>query len=127
MQFALAGDDGLVQFRINAIDKRRVLLVQGGQAGGDLVFLALGAEPERGVDGWAGDTAPWAVSPGGPGEQRVLPVCVSFNFTTAPMSPPLNSFTSCRSRAVEDVDLADAFGHAAVGVEKLHARRTLPE
>ena len=51
MQFALRRNDRLVQFRIDAINKGRVLLVQRGQAGRDLVLLALGGDLQRGVDG----------------------------------------------------------------------------
>ena len=43
VQFALGGNDGLMQFRIHHVEERGVFVVQRGQAGGDLVFLALDA------------------------------------------------------------------------------------
>ena len=41
VQLALRGDNGLVQFRIHDVKKRRVLVVQRRQAGRDFVLLAL--------------------------------------------------------------------------------------
>jgi hypothetical protein len=40
VQFALRRDDGLVQFRIDHVQKGRILMMQRRQAGSDFVFLA---------------------------------------------------------------------------------------
>ena len=40
VQFALSGEDGLMQFRVHEIKERRVFVVQRGQARSDFVFLA---------------------------------------------------------------------------------------
>ena len=50
MQFTLRGNDRLVQLAVHDIKKRRVFLVQRGEAGGDLILLAFHAGDERGVD-----------------------------------------------------------------------------
>jgi hypothetical protein len=50
VEFALAGDDGLMEFGIDLVEEGLVLLVEGGEAGGDFVFLAFGFEAEGGVD-----------------------------------------------------------------------------
>ena len=50
VQLALGGDDGLAQLGIHHVKEGRVFVVQGRQAGGDFVFLALDAALERGVD-----------------------------------------------------------------------------
>ena len=55
-------------------------------------------------------------------EQRVLPVCVSFNFTNRADIAPGQFLHGGAVASVENIKLADALGHAAVGVEKFHAR-----
>ena len=42
----------------------------------------------------------------------MLPVCVSFNLTTAPMSPAANSSAGGAVAPVEEVNLADALGRS---------------
>ncbi|MFM1943499.1 MAG: hypothetical protein RI897_2481 [Verrucomicrobiota bacterium] len=50
VEFALAGDDCLVEFAVDVVEERLVFLVEGGEAGGDLVFFAFGFEAQGGVD-----------------------------------------------------------------------------
>ncbi len=50
VQFALAGDNGLVQLGIDLVKEGGIFVVQRGQAGGDLVFLTLGVKLERGMN-----------------------------------------------------------------------------
>ena len=50
VQLALRGQDGLVQLGIHHVQERGVLVVQRGQARGDLVFLAFDVALEGGVD-----------------------------------------------------------------------------
>ena len=50
MQLTLAGHHGLMQFTVHLVNKRRILLVQRGQAGGNLVFITLALGAQRSVD-----------------------------------------------------------------------------
>ena len=50
MQLTLAGHHGLMQFTVHPVNKRRILLVQRGQAGGNLVFIPLALGAQRSVD-----------------------------------------------------------------------------
>jgi hypothetical protein len=54
VQFALGGDDGLVEFRVHTENEGGILFVQGSQPGGYFVFLAFGSRLEGGVDGGFG-------------------------------------------------------------------------
>ena len=43
VQLALRGDHGLAQFGIDHMQEGGIFMVQGGQPGGDLIFLAFDA------------------------------------------------------------------------------------
>ena len=83
--------------------------MQRGEAGRDLVFLAL----------HPGDSAAWMFGLGYTtfgnvtgclGLHSVLPVCVSFSLTAAPMSPAPRVVHRFAVLAVQQVNLADALG-----------------
>ena len=50
VQIALSGNHGLVQFGIDLVNESRILIMQGGQAHSDFLFLALGLQLQGDVD-----------------------------------------------------------------------------
>ena len=50
MQFALRGNDRLMQLRIDPEEKSRIFIVQGGKPRGHLVLFTLGLQLECGVN-----------------------------------------------------------------------------
>ena len=125
VQFALGGNDRLVQFRIDAIDKSGVFLMQRRQAGRDLVFLALGGAVQRGMNGGLRILHLHQFDRPRRGAQGVARMRVLQLHHRANIAP--GQFLHHGAiLSVENIKLADALDHAAISVKKFHARLEAP-
>ena len=120
MQLALRGNDGLVQLAVDAGLERRVLLVQRGEAGGELVLVAARVELERrlGVGLGIFDLGQHDDVPGV--AQRVAGVGVPEFHGGADVAGG-EHVDGGAGLAVETEELADALGDPAVAVVEIHA------
>ena len=118
VQIALGRHHGLMQFAVHVIEEGRVFFVQRGQAGRDFVLLAFRVQLERGVNvgfridhlGQRDDHARAA--------ERVAGVRV-LEFNDCADVAGVEAVDRRAVFTVEDVDLANLFGDAAVAVVKL--------
>ena len=95
MQFALRGNDRLVQLRIDAENKSRIFVVQRREPRGQFVLFTLRLELQRGVN------VRTRIFRHGKFQRMirahsVSPVCVFLSFTVAPKSPAPRRDTGSR-------------------------------
>ncbi len=124
MQFALRGNDRLVQLGIHVEDKRRIFVVQRGEARGDFVLLTFRLGFQRGVNVRARIFRHGKFHRMIRGAKRVAGVRVLEFHRRANVARAETRHRLARL-AVEQKNLPDAFRDVAVGVERIAAGRDL--
>src|SRR5262249_55440595 len=125
MQFALRGNDRLMQLRIDTENKCRIFVVQRREPRGHFVLFTWRLGLQRGVNVLArifrAGKFPWVIRRAKRAAGlRVLEFHCRANVTGA-------ETRHCLARvAIEQKNLADALGGGAVGVEQITAGRDLP-
>lgn len=120
VEFALAGDDGLVEFGIDFVEEGLVLLVEGGEAGGDFIFFAFGFKAERGMDIGFG-IFDFREGDGVFGMAEGVTGVGILEFDGGADVAGVQGFDGDAILAIEGVDLSEAFGGFAVAVEEVLA------
>ena len=120
VEFALAGDDGLMELGIDLVEEGLILLVERGEAGGDFVFLALGFEAESGVDIGFG-VADFGEGDGVFGVAEGIAGVGVLEFDGGADIAGVEGFGADAVLAIEGVDLAEAFGDLAVAIVEILA------
>ena len=125
MQFALRGNDRLVQLGIDAENKGRIFVVQRREARGHFVLLTLRLGLQRGVNVRVRIFRRGKFHRMIRGAKRVAGVRVLELHHRANVARAETRHRLARL-AVEQINLPDAFGDVAVGVEQIAAGRDVP-
>ena len=120
VQIALSRHDRLMQLGVHMVEEGRVLLVQRGQAGGDLVFVAFGIQFERGMNVGFGINHLGQRHDQSRAAKRVTGMGV-LQFDDRPDVAGVKAVDRRPVFPVKNVNLADLFGDPSVAIVKFHS------